>query len=131
MAAAWSLAATGTLAVLILGVVHVAGISVGPLKSPRDTCLTQARAALKTVTGLAVFREFPAGMAASPKGIMLNEPCGQGDNPDIGGATLDLVGTPSSGSRATSGSGAAPSLQSFYGALFAKDGWKTLPGSGA
>ena len=122
-AAAWSLAAAGALAVLVLGVVYVAGISVGPLKSPHDTCLTQARAAQKTATGLALFREFPAGMSASPKGITLDEPCGPGDNPDIGGATLDLVGTP------TSGSGAAQSLQSFYVALFANGGWKTLPGS--
>jgi hypothetical protein len=117
----WSLAAAGVLAVLVLGVVYVAGVRVGPLRSSHDTCLTQARAARKTVAGLAVFHEFPAGTAASPKGITLEEPCGPGDNPDIGGATLDLVGTPTSG--------AGKSLQAYYEALFAQDGWKTLPGA--
>ncbi len=114
--ATWLTGVLCGLVVVLFGIVYLGNTSIGPLKSPRDQCREQARAVAKIASGLPEFHEFPAGMKPSPQGIEAGDSCGPGDNRDVAGSSLDLVGTPASGTA-----------QSFYAALFAKDGWTARP----
>lgn len=105
-----------TLGVVVLGVSAASEVVTGSVTGFfTPGCSQSAADAKSTAERFPVLDDRPESMAAAPGQPAWSDACGPGDNPNVGGATLDLIG-----------SADQASLQAYYAKLLDQDGWQKI-----